>query len=121
MRSPFMLNSGWYEPEIKQYLIPNFVAEAARDFDVTDDRVRLALAHAALREGRKVGRWDVAVEVAAAAAKLDREALLKRAQWPESGWQPELEWALELVQPAQGAGQPQAAAQQLVPPERDQA
>ncbi len=83
MRSPFMLNSGWYEPEIKQYLIPNFVAEAAKDFDVTDDRVRLALAHAALREGQKVGRWDVAVEVAAAAAKLDRDALLKRAQWPE--------------------------------------
>jgi hypothetical protein len=40
MRSPFMLNSGWLEPEIKQYLVPNLVAEAARDFGVTDDRDR---------------------------------------------------------------------------------
>ena len=30
MRSPFMLNSDWFEPEIKQYLAPNFVAEAAK-------------------------------------------------------------------------------------------
>ena len=43
MRSPFMLNSGWWEPEIKQYLVPNYLAEAARDFGVNDDRVRLAV------------------------------------------------------------------------------
>lgn len=83
VRSPFMLNSDWFEPEIKQYVVPNLVAEAAKDFRVTDDRVRLALAHAAVREGRKVGRWDVAVDVAAAAAGLDRAALLKCAQSPE--------------------------------------
>jgi hypothetical protein len=51
VRSPFMLNSGWFEPELKEYLAPNLVAEAAKDFGVTDDRVRLALAHAGLREG----------------------------------------------------------------------
>src|SRR5436305_7233708 len=51
MRSPFMLNSGWFDHGIKQYLVPNFVAEAAKDFGVTDDRVRLALAEAALRQG----------------------------------------------------------------------
>src|SRR2546425_9351054 len=56
MRSPFMLNSGWFEPELKEYLAPNLVAEAAREFDGTDERVRLAIAHAGLREGRKVGR-----------------------------------------------------------------
>ncbi len=60
MRSPFMLNSGWFEPELKEYLAPNLVAEAARDFGVNDDRARLAIAAAGLREGRKVGRWEEA-------------------------------------------------------------
>lgn len=83
MGSPFMLNSGWIEPEIKQYLVPNFVAEAAKDLGVSDDRVRLAIAHAGIREGRKVGRWEVAVEIAAKAAKLDPKALLTRSQSPE--------------------------------------
>src|ERR1700736_4037652 len=50
MRSPFMLNSDWSDPELSEYPAPNYVAEAARDLGVTDDRVRLALAHAALRE-----------------------------------------------------------------------
>src|SRR5580693_10088818 len=54
VRSPFMLNSGWFEPGQNEYLAPNCVAEAAKDFGVTDDRVRLALATAALREGLKV-------------------------------------------------------------------
>jgi predicted DsbA family dithiol-disulfide isomerase len=83
MRSPFMLNSGWYEPEMKEYLAPNFVAEAAKDFGITDDRVRLAIAHAGLREGRKVGRWEEAASVAAKAANLDAGELLKRAKSPE--------------------------------------
>ena len=83
MRSPFMLNPGWLEPEIKQYLVPNYVAEAARDFGVTDDRVRLAIAEAALREGKKMGRWEIAVPVAAQAAGLDPKSLLARAQSAE--------------------------------------
>ena len=83
MRSAFMLNADWFEPEMKQYLVPNYVAEAAKDFAITDDRVRLALAHAAVREGAKVGRWDVAVAVAAKAGALDKAALLARAQSPE--------------------------------------
>ncbi len=83
MRSPFMLNSGWYEPELKEYLAPNLVAEAAKDFGVTDDRVRLAIANAALREGRKVGRWEEAGVVGAKAAGLDAIALLKKAKSPE--------------------------------------
>lgn len=80
MRSPFMLNSGWFEPG--PMLVPNLIAEAARDFGVTDDRVRLALSHAADREGRKVGRWQVAVEVAAKTAKLNKAKLLSRAKSP---------------------------------------
>jgi len=83
MRSPFKLNSGWFEPELKPYLAPNYVAEASRDFGVTDDRVRLAIAHAGVREGKKVGRWEVAVAAAAEAVGLDPAKLLTRAQSPE--------------------------------------
>ncbi len=83
MRSPFMLNSGWFEQELKEYLAPNYVAEAAKNFGVTDDRVRLAITQAALREGKKVGRWEVAVAVAAQAAGLDAAKLLLRAQSSE--------------------------------------
>jgi predicted DsbA family dithiol-disulfide isomerase len=83
MRSPFMLNAGWFEPGMEPYQVPSLVAEAGKDFHVTDDRIRLALALAGDREGKKVGRWDVAVDIAAAAAGLDRTALLKRAQSPE--------------------------------------
>ena len=80
MRSPFMLTGAWFEPGMGPYQVPSLVAEAAKDFKVTDDRVRLALAHAAEREGKKVGRWEVAVEIAARAAKLNRAKLLKHAK-----------------------------------------
>ena len=76
MKSPFMLNAGWFEAGRKIYDVPNLIAEAAKDFGVTDDRVRLALAHAGEREGKKVGRWEVAIEVAAKAAKLNKAKLL---------------------------------------------
>ncbi|HXB03056.1 MAG TPA: DsbA family protein [Opitutaceae bacterium] len=83
MRSPYMLNSGWVEPERKGlYPAPNFVAEAGRDFGFTDDRLRLALAHAALREGRKIGDMAEAIAVAAQATGLDGEKLWERAQSP---------------------------------------
>jgi predicted DsbA family dithiol-disulfide isomerase len=80
VRSPFMLNAGWFEAVRKIYDTPNLVAEAAKDFGVTDDRVRLAIAHAGEREGKKVGRWEVAVGVAVKAAKLNRAKLLVRAK-----------------------------------------
>ncbi len=83
VRSPYMLNSGWYEPELKEYLAPNLIAEAAKDFGVQDDRVRLAIAEAALRHGRKVGQWETAAEIGAAAAKLDPAKLLARSRSPE--------------------------------------
>lgn len=84
VRSSYMLNSGWLEPDIKQYLVPNYIAQAARDLGVTDDRVRLAIAHAALREGKKVGRWEVAGKAASDAAKLDQEKLIALAKSPET-------------------------------------
>ena len=73
--APYMLNGAWLEPGQSEYLAPNAVAEAARTLGVTGDRVRLAMAHAALREGRKVGQWKVAVEAGAAAAQLDPQEL----------------------------------------------
>jgi predicted DsbA family dithiol-disulfide isomerase len=82
IRSPFMLNSGWLNG-LKEYLAPNCVAEAAKDFGVTDDLVRLRLMEAAMREGQKVGDWDVSAAVAAKAAGLDSAALLKKARSPE--------------------------------------
>jgi predicted DsbA family dithiol-disulfide isomerase len=81
MRSPFLLNSGWLTHS-KEYLPPNCVAEAAKDFGVTDDRVRLAIMAAAMREGQHVGEWNVSVAVAAKAAKLDKKKLLARAKSP---------------------------------------
>ena len=62
---------------------PNLVAEAAKDFGVTDDRVRLALQHAAVREGKKVGRWEVAASIAAKAGKLNKAKLLAHAKSKE--------------------------------------
>src|SRR5215470_633685 len=83
MRSPFMLNTDWYDPSLPEWLPPNCVAEAAKDFGFFDDRVRLALSHAALREGKKVGDWEIAAEIGAAAGKIDRGKLLERARSPE--------------------------------------
>jgi predicted DsbA family dithiol-disulfide isomerase len=80
MRSPYMLNAGWFDPDQIEMVTPNLVAEAARDFGVNDDRVRLAIAEAALRAGKKIGQWEVAVAVAAKAARLNKPKLLARAR-----------------------------------------
>jgi len=80
MRSPFMLSSDWFEPGRPEYLAPNCVAEAAKDFGIVDDRVRLALAYAGLREGKHFGDWKIAAEIGAKAAKLDAGDLLERAR-----------------------------------------
>lgn len=82
MQSPYMLNAGWFDPDHSQSRVPNLIAEAARDLGVDDDRVRLALAHAAMRQGQKVWRWEVAVPIAAKAGKLRRAELLGRARSP---------------------------------------
>ena len=83
VRSPSMLNAGWFEPGVKQWLAPNLIAEAAKDFGVTDDRARLALTHAAVREGKKIGQWKIAAAVVANAVKLNKPKLLARAQSAE--------------------------------------
>ena len=83
MRSPFMLNSAWFEvPKPGEYPAASYVAEAARDFGFTGDEIRLALSHAGEREGQKVGRMDVAVAVAAKAGgkKLNTKKLRAAAE-----------------------------------------
>lgn len=82
-RSPFMLNSGWLDPVLPEFLPPNCVADAAKDFGVTDDRVRLALMEAAMREGKKVADWSVSAQVAAKAAGLEESSLLAKARSAE--------------------------------------
>ena len=82
MRSAFMLNTDWYDPNLPEWLAPNCVAEAAKDFGFTDDRVRLALARAALREGKNVADWNVSAEIAAEAAGFEAGKLLQHAKSP---------------------------------------
>lgn len=81
--SPFMLNTNWYDASLKEWLPPNAVAEAGKDFGVTDDRIRLALARGALRKGKKVSDWNVCAEIGATAGKIDQDKLLKAAKSPK--------------------------------------
>ena len=83
VRSPFMLNSAWLDPYQPEFLAINCVAEAAKDFGVKDDAVRLPLMEAAVREGQKVAKWDVCAQIAAKAAALEAKALLAKAQSKE--------------------------------------
>jgi predicted DsbA family dithiol-disulfide isomerase len=72
MRSPFMLNSGWFELSRKgNYEATDLVAEAGKDFGFTGEEIRLALMHAALREGQKVADLATSVAIAAKAGKID--------------------------------------------------
>lgn len=83
VRSPFMLNSAWLDPVQPEFLAPNCVAEAAKDFGVKDDVARLALMEAAMRQGKKVAEWSVCAEVAAKATALDAATLLAKARSTE--------------------------------------
>ncbi len=83
MRSPVMLQSSWHDLGRGEYLEPNCIAEAARDLGVEDDRVWIALSKAELREGKKIGQWEVAAQIAAEAAGLDQRELLARARASE--------------------------------------
>src|SRR5947209_19645838 len=54
VRSSFMLNPGWYDPKLKEYLAPNSVTVAAKLFGTTEDRKRLAIYHASHSESHTV-------------------------------------------------------------------
>ena len=76
-----MLNPGWFEAERKGvYLAPNLVAEAGRDLGFEGDEIRLALAEAGVRGGRKVGAMAEAVAVAAKAAGAEPSRLRELAE-----------------------------------------
>src|SRR3954452_1549040 len=83
MTSPFMLKAGWFETNLQECLAPNLIAEAARDLGVTDDRVRMALANATERDGRRTNDWELSAEIGAKAGGLDKAKLLARARSPE--------------------------------------
>ena len=83
MRSPYKLNSGWHSSGPQNYDAPNLVAEAGRDFGIEDDRLRLALSHAAVRLGLKVGDMTDSVAAASTALGLDPVKLRARAESPE--------------------------------------
>jgi predicted DsbA family dithiol-disulfide isomerase len=83
VRSPFMLNPGWYEPGRSEYLAANVVAEAAKDLGIVDDTVRLAISHAALREGQKVSDVSAVCGIVAKACDIDAKQLERAAQNPQ--------------------------------------
>lgn len=83
MRSPFMLNTEWLQAGATEYPVRNFVAEAARGMGVIDDRVRLALATAVLRDGKQADQWETAAEIGAEAGGIDNVKLLDHARSPD--------------------------------------
>lgn len=83
MGSPFMLKPGWFEEGIQECLIPNLVAEAGRDFGISDDRIWFALCNATVREGVRINHWETAIEIGAKAGDLEKSKLLERARSPE--------------------------------------
>lgn len=78
-RATHRLSSAWLEDGVRDYAAPNLVAEAARDLGADDDRARLALAQAALVEGRPMSRIPEAARVAATATGLDPDLLAAHA------------------------------------------
>lgn len=80
VQSPFMLDPNWMDPLLPEFLAPNCVAEAAKDFGIKDDVARLALAEAALRRGQKVADWNLCAQIVAEAALVDAETLLAKAK-----------------------------------------
>jgi predicted DsbA family dithiol-disulfide isomerase len=81
MRSPTMLNPGWFEAARKgSYPNPNLVAEAGKDFGFTGDTVRLAISRAAVIDGLKVGDMATAVAVASKASGIPAKKLRARAE-----------------------------------------
>ncbi len=84
MKAPFVANSAYYDYPIPGgYPAASAVAVAARDLGATGDEVRLALSSAAYRDGKKIGRMEVALEIAAKASGLDPARLRARAESPE--------------------------------------
>ena len=81
MRSPVMLNPGWFEEGRKDaFQNASLAAEAGRDFGFNDDTLRLAITHAAVIEGRKMGSMAEAVDVAAKVSGVNPKKFRDRAE-----------------------------------------
>jgi predicted DsbA family dithiol-disulfide isomerase len=81
MRSPYMLNPDWLAlGKGDSYDNPSLVAEAGKDFGVSDDTIRLALAKAAVIDGRKVLKMSESVAIAAKAAGIPAKRLRTRSE-----------------------------------------
>ena len=78
------LNPSWRESANDTTWWANLVTEAARGLGAADDRVRHALARAAMVDGVRVGRREEAVTVAASAAGMDRSALEREMDHPRT-------------------------------------
>jgi predicted DsbA family dithiol-disulfide isomerase len=78
------LNPGWLQ-ESYENLEPNLAAEAARALGVTDDSVRLALARAALVDGKPIFRRAEAVAVVATVSGLDPATIAVAMDDPAAG------------------------------------
>src|SRR5579863_8228942 len=79
-----MLNNAWLEGTEDGPKWADLAAEGARSLGCVDDRVRLALARAAMIEGKHVGRREVAVETAAQAGGIAAEALERAMDDPQT-------------------------------------
>jgi predicted DsbA family dithiol-disulfide isomerase len=71
------LNPAWRESSADTTWWANLATEAARGLGVTDDRVRVAMARAAMVDGEHVGRREVALSVAARASGLAADELAR--------------------------------------------
>ena len=70
-----MLNPAWLESTSDGSRWANLAAEAARGLGCADDRVRIALARAAMIDGRRACDRAVAIDVASAASGLSSAAI----------------------------------------------
>lgn len=79
-----MLNSVWLDGKKDGPKWADLAAEAARGLGCTDDRVRLALARGAMRDGLHMSKRDVCVETAAKAGGLKAADLERAMDDPET-------------------------------------
>lgn len=79
-RQTKMLNAGWVDPMLTEYLAPNAVAIAAKELGCTGDEVRIALTEAGLIEGKRIGSFEVCAEIASKASNIDVNDLLGLSQ-----------------------------------------
>jgi predicted DsbA family dithiol-disulfide isomerase len=82
--SGMRLNQAWLQSTADGPRWTNLATEAARGLGVTDDRVRLALARGAMLDGKHMGQREIAAEAAAHAAGVDRAAMDRAMDDPQT-------------------------------------